>query len=73
MSRKEKKEIDRVCHYCEFASPLHDEDFMICERFGVVSSDHVCHRFSYDPLKRVPAPIKVPSLDGDAPDSADGL
>lgn len=53
---KHKHDIDRACVYCENATPLHDRDFMLCHRKGVVSSGFVCRHFSYDPLKRVPAP-----------------
>ncbi len=66
---RSERELERVCAYCENASPLYDRDFMLCQKKGVVGSGHVCRRFSYDPLKRVPVPrrrvdedIELPTL-----------
>ncbi len=58
MAKKRKSDFDKACCYCENASPLHDKDFMLCKLHGVVSSGHLCRRFSYDPLKRIPMPRK---------------
>lgn len=49
-----KDSIEKFCKYCESASLLSDEDAVLCERYGVVSSAHKCRRFRYDPLKRSP-------------------
>lgn len=68
MSRKRDQELDRACVYCENASPLTDRDFMLCKRHGVVSAGHLCRRFSYDPLKRVPMPRKRISADTELPE-----
>lgn len=61
MSKRDNNELelDRVCAYCENASALHNRDFMLCKKRGVVSSGYVCRRFSYDPLKRVPMPRRI--------------
>lgn len=55
---------ERICAYCELASPLFDEDTILCQKFGVVAKNYSCKKFSYDPLKRVPpkAP-KLPTLE----------
>ncbi|MBE6708012.1 MAG: hypothetical protein E7578_02060 [Ruminococcaceae bacterium] len=53
---KNKHDVDKACIYCENAIPLHDRDFMLCQRKGVVGSGFLCRHFSYDPLKRVPVP-----------------
>lgn len=65
MAKLRKVQLDRVCFYCENAVPLHDKDFMLCRRHGVVSAGHRCRRFSYDPLKRVPMPRKRLDSDSD--------
>lgn len=51
-----ERELDRACAYCEEAAPLYDCDHMLCSRKGVVDAGYVCRHFSYDPLKRIPAP-----------------
>jgi len=66
IKRKQNTDDDRpsMCRYCENASPLHDEDEMLCRIRGVVSGDHVCRKFIYDPLKRRPMTRrKLPSLE----------
>ena len=45
---------ERICAYCEYATPLFHEDTSLCKHKGVVKKDFHCRRFSYDPLKRVP-------------------
>lgn len=48
-----RKKIQRSCEYCTFGGKL-DEDQIICQKCGIVPTDHHCRRFRYDPLKRVP-------------------
>ncbi len=80
----ENDKIEKYCKYCEKATALSDPDEMLCERCGVVSSAHVCRRFRYDPLKRMPKRVKhdvsldfvdvdedVKPSDEQAPDTAD--
>lgn len=47
-------EIEHFCKFCQYACDLSDEDTVLCEKNGIVSADHVCKKFSYDPLKREP-------------------
>lgn len=65
MVKSRKAQLDKVCFYCENATPLHDKDFMLCNRCGVVSAGHHCRRFSYDPLKHIPMPRKSIDIDSD--------
>ncbi|MDD4774414.1 MAG: hypothetical protein PHZ09_12560 [Eubacteriales bacterium] len=51
-----KQEMPRVCAFCDKSVLLKDKDSVLCSKIGVVSCDHVCRRFRYDPLKRVPNP-----------------
>ncbi len=62
MSKKyTEHEIDEICLYCENSIPLMDgDDNVLCSKKGVVKEDHRCRKFSYDPLKRKPAPKKIP-------------
>ena len=56
--------VERYCKFCEFALSLTDGDQMLCSRHGVVPASYSCHRFRYDPLKRVPERNKEkPHLD----------
>ena len=68
MAKKQQKEIDRACIYCENASYLQDKDYMLCSKRGVVSAGYCCRSFSYDPLKRVPAPRKRIESDFEFPE-----
>jgi len=42
------------CKTCSFGKLSAEEDAVMCKHAGVVSPDHSCRRFQYDPLKRVP-------------------
>lgn len=59
--------VEPCCAVCEHARLLRDSpDCVLCDRTGVVSEDHSCRRFVYDPLKRRPARIPLPgSADGE--------
>ena len=50
----EQDRIDRICIYCENATPLYGGDTVLCVLCGVTACDNHCHKFSYDPLKRIP-------------------
>jgi len=66
LRRKKYTDDDRpsMCRYCENASPLHDDSEVLCRIRGVVSGDHVCRKFMYDPLKRRPRMLPdIPKLD----------
>ena len=64
MKNKKDIELTKCCAYCERATLLAGDDYVLCEKKGVVSPTHLCRRFSYDPMKRIPkrAP-EMPSLD----------
>ena len=53
-----RKKMPRSCSYCAHGTKL-DEDQILCLKRGVVSIDHSCRKFSYDPCKRVPAKMKA--------------
>ena len=46
------KKIDPRCGYCQWGTPL-DEEQMMCVKKGIVACTS-CRRFRYDPLKRTP-------------------
>lgn len=48
-------ELPRACAYCSNASPLLNEDMMLCRKSGIVAAGGSCRKFRYDPLKRVPS------------------
>ena len=56
-------EIEKYCAYCENAALLHSEDYVLCEKKGVVAANFVCRKFSYDPLKRRAAKAAAPKLE----------
>lgn len=51
---EEKFEITKCCAYCEKATLLSGDDYVLCSKKGVVALTYVCRRFSYDPLKVMP-------------------
>ncbi len=56
--------IEPRCDVCQYARHLKDDEGnVLCDKTGVVSGAHRCRRFLYDPLKRRPARIQVPTAD----------
>ena len=54
---KEKDyDITPTCRFCEHAAVIRDGEVMLCAKKGVVSSNAVCKKYSFDPLKRQPRP-----------------
>ena len=54
--QKERLDIAELCAMCEFASPLRNENEVLCRKNGVVSASYHCKKFRYDLLKRKPVP-----------------
>jgi len=54
-------DISPNCAYCENATKLQDNNFVLCKDKGVVACDHSCKKFVYDPLKRIPHRAKLHS------------
>ncbi len=64
MNKRDNKELEHICRYCEYARSLLDDSHMLCEKKGVVDAAYRCRRFCYDPLKRDPGtPRTAPSLE----------
>ncbi|MBQ7714760.1 MAG: hypothetical protein IJT70_02700 [Clostridia bacterium] len=58
------EDLERMCAYCEYSESLVDKDVFLCRRKGIVPADHICRKFVYDALKRVPPKnVQAPSLD----------
>lgn len=55
----------KVCAMCERAAILgSDEEHVLCAKKGIVDKDHVCSRFSFDPLKFEPdTKVRLPKAD----------
>lgn len=47
-----KKDMLPLCSYCVHSKPLHNT--VLCKRHGIVSPNHHCRKFRYDPIKRIP-------------------
>ena len=64
MKKRTDNEITKCCAYCEKATLLPGDDYVLCAKKGVVSPSHVCRRFEYDPMKRIPKRTPdIPTLD----------
>jgi len=51
------------CVNCKHAASI-DEDYVLCKYKGIKNAESHCFRFSYEPLKRIPAgksEMKIPS------------
>ena len=48
-----RKNIDPRCAYCERGQQVNDRE-VACVKKGIVTMEHHCRAFKYDPLKRVP-------------------
>ncbi|MBO4265210.1 MAG: hypothetical protein J5922_03950 [Clostridia bacterium] len=55
MKKRTEPEISKSCAFCEHGRELCDDRFLLCDKYGVVKSDYVCKKFSYDPLRRKPS------------------
>ena len=56
-----RKRIPRSCQYCMYSAGL-DEERLLCTKRGIVSIDHQCRKFRYDPTKRIPLKAKAPDF-----------
>ena len=52
-----RKKMPRSCTYCKYATRLNENE-ALCVRRGIVRVDQTCHKFTYDPCKRIPLKIK---------------
>ena len=48
-----RKKIEKMCAHCVHSGKMNEEK-CLCIKKGVVARDYHCHKFQYDPLKRVP-------------------
>ncbi len=49
---RDTAEYEKMCVYCEHATILHDNSYVLCTKKGVVLSTYSCRKFIYDPMKR---------------------
>ena len=56
-----RKKMPRSCAYCTFGTQL-DEDTVLCTKRGIMPIYKACHKFKYDPCKRIPLKGKVPDF-----------
>lgn len=53
-----RKKMPRSCTYCAHGTKLNDVE-ILCIKNGIVSINKACHKFCYDPCKRVPPKPKA--------------
>ena len=56
-----RKKMPRSCSYCIHGTQLNDDE-VLCVRKGIVTVDHKCRKFEYDPCKRIPLKAKMPDF-----------
>lgn len=56
-----RKKMPRSCAYCTRGTQI-DNDQILCIKRGVVTFDHSCRKFRYDPCKRIPPKPKALDL-----------
>ena len=52
-----RKKITPACCYCQLGTAM-DDTQVLCIKRGIVSSEHKCRKFRYDPCKRIPPKMK---------------
>ncbi len=55
MKKKIIGNVEAKCEYCRHGKLAADNTNILCPKMGVISKDFSCKKFTYDPLKRVPA------------------
>jgi len=53
-----RKKIARSCEYCSRGTKI-DDTTILCVKRGLVTADHSCRKFRYDPCKRIPPKPKA--------------
>ena len=53
-----RKKMPRSCTYCVHGTKLNEEE-ILCVKRGVVCINRTCHKFKYDPCKRIPPKPKA--------------
>ena len=54
---------EKYCYLCEHAREIQDEQWVLCQKRGVVARDYHCRRFSLDVFKLSPTPNVAPLFD----------
>ena len=49
------KKLPRACAWCVYGKPSDYSDEVFCSKNGITNKTDCCRKYSYDPLKRVPA------------------
>ncbi|MCQ2354589.1 MAG: hypothetical protein MJ102_05725 [Clostridia bacterium] len=58
VSADKAAEFESCCAYCEHARRLTgDSGNSLCDFNGIVNASHICRKFVYDPLKRMPSRV----------------
>lgn len=53
-----RKKMERSCEYCRHGAIM-DDDQVLCAKKGLRPPDSPCHRFRYDPCRRIPKKAKA--------------
>ena len=53
------KKLEKHCEYCVYGRTLNFDNQIICKKRGVTDKADNCRSYKYDPLKRVPARVKI--------------
>lgn len=53
-----RQKMPRSCSYCQYSAQL-DEECVLCSKKGIRPAEGKCHRFRYDPCKRIPRKAKA--------------
>ena len=48
------------CVYCKYGYILSNGYDCVCDKYGVIQRKTKCHKFLYEPLKRIPSPPSGP-------------
>ncbi len=53
------EDFEKVCALCEYSHKISGGEYFVCRKKGVVPPDHVCRKFTFDPLKMEVSPQRL--------------
>lgn len=57
-----RRKIQKSCSYCAYGTKISD-DAILCTKRGLMPIYKSCHKFTYDPCKRIPVKAKAVDFD----------
>ena len=49
-----RNDVEKLCLYCAHSSSELNNQTVLCIKYGAVNKSHICKKYKYNPLKRLP-------------------